>query len=90
MVNAPSPHPPSTVTQVLLSTVNFVMGDCEELKIVTFNTNGLGEFKQRKDGFDFLRKQSANIFLLRETHWKTGAENVIRSQWDSQTVQVKE
>ncbi len=90
MVNASSPHPPSTVTQVLLSTVNFVMGDCEELKIVTFNTNGLGEFKQRKDGFDFLRKQSANIFLLRETHWKTGAENVIRSQWDSQTVQVKE
>ena len=90
MVNAPSPHPPSTVTQVLLSTVNFVMGDYEELKIVTFNTNGLGEFKKRKDVFDFLRKQSANIFLLRETHWKTGAENVIRSQWDSQTVQVKE
>ena len=90
MVNAPSPHPPSTVTQVLLSTVNFVMGDYEELKIVTFNTNGLGEFKKRKDVFDFLCKQSANIFLLRETHWKTGAENVIRSQWDSQTVQVKE
>ncbi len=66
------------------------MGDYEELKIVTFNTNGLGEFKKRKDVFDFLRKQSANIFLLRETHWKTGAENVIRSQWDSQTVQVKE
>ena len=57
------------------------MGDCEELKIVTFNTNGLGEFKKRKDVFDFLRKQSANIFLLQETHWKTGAENVIRSQW---------
>ena len=59
------------------------MGDCEELKIVTFNTNGLGEFKKRKDVFDFLRKQSGNIFLLQlqETHWKTGAENVIRSQW---------
>ena len=26
-------------------------------------------------------KQSGNIFLLQETHWKTGAENVIRSQW---------
>ena len=57
------------------------MGDCEELKIVTFNTNGLGGFKKRKDVFDFLRKQSGNIFLLQETHWKTGAENVIRSQW---------
>ena len=59
----PFPHPPSTVTQVLLSTVNFVMGDCEELKIVTFNTNGLGEFKKRKDVFDFLRKQSEKYFL---------------------------
>ena len=60
------------------------MGDCEELKIVTFNTNGLGEFKKRKYVFDFLRKQSANIFLattVQETHWRTGTENVIRSQW---------
>ena len=52
-----------TVTQVLLSIVNFAMGDCEELKIVTFNTNGLGEFKKRKDVFDFLRKQSEKYFL---------------------------
>ena len=73
------------------------MGDCEELKIVTFNTNGLGEFKKRKDVFDFLRKQSGNIFLLQETHWKTGAENVIRDHSGvlnvlllGQTVQVKE
>ena len=62
------------------------MGDCEELKIVTFNTNGLGEFKKRKDVLDFLRKESVNIFLLRETHWKTGAENVIRSQWGFECV----
>ena len=62
------------------------MGDCEELKIVTFNTNGLVEVKTRKDVFDFLRKQSANIFLLQETHWKTGAENVIRSQWGFECV----
>ena len=65
----PPPHTllQLTVTQVLLSTVNFVLGVCEELKIVTFNTNGLGLFKKRKHVFDFLRKQSANIFLLQET-----------------------
>ena len=40
-----------------------------------------GNLKKRKDVCDFLRKQSANIFLLQETHWKTGAENMIRSQW---------
>ena len=69
------------------------MGDCEELKIVTFNTNGLGVFKKRKDVFDFLRKQSGNIFLLQETHWKTGAENVsgvLNVLLLGQTVQVKE
>ena len=66
MVITPFPHPPSTVTQVLLSTVNFVMGDCEELKIVTFNTNGLGEFKKRKDVFDFLRK--VEIFSCYKKH----------------------
>ena len=59
----------------------FVTSDCEELKIAIFNTNGLGEFKKRKDVFDFLRKKSGNVFLLQETPWKTGAENVIRSQW---------
>ena len=53
-----------TVTQVLLSTVNFVMGDCEELKIVTFNTNGLREFKKRKDIFNFLRKQRVKVQIF--------------------------
>ena len=57
------------------------MGDCEELKIVTFNTNGLVEVKTRKDVFDFLRKQSANIFVCYKKHTGKQAENVIRSQW---------
>ena len=55
-----------------------------------------GNLKKRKDVCDFLRKQSANIFLLQETHWKTGAENVIDHSGVlnvlllGQTVQVKE
>ena len=57
------------------------MSDCKELKIITFNANGLGEFKKRNDVFDFLHKQSTNVFLLQETYWKTEAENVVRSQW---------
>ena len=47
------------------------MSECEELKLFTFNVNGLGEFKKRKDVFDFLRKQSGNIYFLQETHWKS-------------------
>lgn len=57
------------------------MAECEELKFFTFNANGLGEFKKRKDVFDFLRKQRGNVFLLQETHWKSNLENIIRSQW---------
>ena len=56
------------------------MSDCEELKIITFNANGFGEFKNRKDIFDFLRKQSANVFSRQETHRKTEAENAVKSQ----------
>ena len=58
------------------------MMDCEELKMVTFNANGLGDFRKRKDVFDFLRKENGNVFFL-QTHWKwkTESENLVRSQW---------
>ena len=39
------------------------MTDYEELKMITFNTNGLSDFRKRKDVLDFLRKQKGNIFL---------------------------
>ena len=53
----------------------------EELRICSLNVNGLGNFKKRKDVFDFLRQQKGNIYFLQETHWKTESENFIRSQW---------
>lgn len=51
------------------------------IDILSFNCNGLGDFKKRKDVFDFIRKQEGNIYLLQETHWKKEYENFIRSQW---------
>ena len=57
------------------------MANYELLNIVTFNVNGLGDFKKRKDMFDFFRKNPGSIFLLQETHWKAEQENWIRSQW---------
>ena len=51
------------------------------VKICTLNTNGLGQFKKRKDVFDYLRQQNACIYLLQETHLVTGDETFIRSQW---------
>ena len=57
------------------------MSECEALKLFTFNVNSLGvQNKERKYVFDFLRKQSGNIYFLQETHWKSDMENVVRSQ----------
>ena len=38
------------------------MAEHEKLNIYSFNANGLGNFKKKKDVFDFVRKQSVNIF----------------------------
>ena len=61
------------------------MAEHKKLNIYSFNANGLGNFKKKKDVFGFLRKQSGNIFITR-THWKTEQENLIRSQWGFECV----
>ena len=35
----------------------FIMAEHEKLNIYTFNANGLGNFKKKKDVFDFLRNK---------------------------------
>ena len=51
------------------------------LDICSFNCNGLGDHKKRKDIFDFLRSKKYSIFLLQETHLTFEQENFIRSCW---------
>ena len=50
-------------------------------KICSKNVNGVGEFKKRKDVFNFLREQKQDIYLLQETHLTTEKENFVRSEW---------
>ena len=57
------------------------MDTFETVNIISFNCNGLGAFRKRKDVFDFLRNENASIYLLQETHWKDKDENFIRSLW---------
>ena len=38
------------------------MAEHEKLNIYSFNADGLGNFNKKKDVFDFVRKQSGNIF----------------------------
>ena len=61
------------------------MTDYEELKKSTCNTNGLSDFRKRKDVLDFPRKQKGNIFLYKK-HWPSNAENIVRSQWGCKCV----
>ena len=52
-----------------------------DLEVITFNARGLGNFEKRKDVFDFLRCQTADIICLQELHLAPGLENVFKNQW---------
>ena len=52
-----------------------------DLEIITFNARGLGNFSKRKDVFDFLRSQTADIICLQELHVAPGNESVFKNQW---------
>ena len=40
-----------------------------DLKIVSVNCQGLGDFKKRKDVFQYYRKLGCNILCLQDTHF---------------------
>ena len=51
------------------------------MNIISFNANGLADYKKRIDVFDFLKSKKPSIVLLQETHWTNDLENVIRGEW---------
>ena len=57
------------------------MCDNSYIKLCTYNVNGLGNDKKRKDVFDCLRTENASVYFLQETHLKTKAENMVRAMW---------
>ena len=56
-----------------------------EFKICSLNVNGLGDFKKRKDVFNYLRDLKNDIYFLQETHFITNQENFIRAAWGYET-----
>ena len=42
------------------------MAEHEKINIYSFNATGLGKFKKKQDGFDFLRKQSGYTFYYKK------------------------
>lgn len=53
----------------------------ETLKILSFNANGLGDYRKRKDVLDYLRNLKADLIFLQEVHVKSASENMFRSMW---------
>ena len=51
------------------------------LRILSYNVNGLADHHKMKDVFDYLRKQKAHILMLQETHFKTESQNYVRAVW---------
>lgn len=53
-----------------------------ELKILSFNTQGLGGIKKQKDVFHFLKNKDFDIYCLQDTHFTAGQEMYIRNRWE--------
>ena len=49
--------------------------------IISLNCQGLGDYKKRKDVFQYLRRLNSNIYCLQDTHFIIDLEDQIRSEW---------
>ena len=52
-----------------------------ELKICSFNCQGLGDPRKRKDVFNFLRAKQCNIYFIQDTHFEIKLEPYVRAEW---------
>ena len=52
-----------------------------ELKILSFNVQGLGGIKKQKDVFNYLQNKNFDILCLQDTHFTSDQEIHIRNRW---------
>ena len=50
-----------------------------DLKILTYNVQGIGGISKRTDVFDYLQNMNFDIYCLQETHFKDEDEILIRT-----------
>ena len=53
-----------------------------ELKILSFNVQGLGGIKKQKDVFNYLQNKNFDIVCLQDTHFTSDQEKHIRNRWE--------
>ena len=52
-----------------------------DIKILSANCQGLGNFEKRKDVFKYFRNMKASIVCLQDTHFVSSNEKIIENQW---------
>ena len=57
-----------------------------KLSIASTNVQGLGNFKKRRDVFQYLRQKSYSIFFLQDTHFDAKLEPQIRAEWGYEAI----
>lgn len=57
-----------------------------DLRIITYNTQGLQGIQKRLDIFDFLKNKKCHIYCLQDTHFTASDEINIRDQWGNNCI----
>ena len=52
-----------------------------DIQIISVNCQGLGDFKKRKDIFQYYRKTKRNLLCLQDTHFTVENKSMIKHRW---------
>ena len=53
----------------------------DDITIASMNTQGLNDYKKRRDVFQYLKQKKFSIIFLQDTHFESKLEKQIRSEW---------
>ena len=53
----------------------------DEIKILSVNCQGLGNYGKRRDVLKFLKAKKCDIYCLQDTHFVEDLHNIIEQEW---------
>lgn len=62
------------------------MYDISDIRLVTFNVNGIRTEKKRRAIFNYLKNFPAHVILLQETHGSPEIEKIWSSEWGNKII----
>ena len=58
----------------------------DNLKLCSLNCQGLGDFRKRRDVFNYLRNLKYSIICLQDTHFSKNIEKSVQNEWGFKTI----